>query len=80
MVHFVMSFELSSFLGDPQIEEFRKLKKIKLLEVGQHFKLPVNSSQKKGKIKKVVVVYLVDEEILPEEALERTSKGLSLRD
>ena len=62
-----MSFELSSFLKEPQIDE---LKKTELLEVGQHFKLAVNSS---GEIKKVVLAYLVDEEILPKEALERTS-------
>ena len=30
-----MSFNLSSFLEEPHIEEFRKLKKTELLEVGQ---------------------------------------------
>jgi len=38
-LHFVlsiitMSFELSSFLEEPQIEEFSKLKKTELLKVG----------------------------------------------
>jgi len=55
-----------------------------LLEVGQHFKLAVNSSQTKGEIKKVVLAYLVDEEMLPEESLERASsvsgeQGLELK-
>ena len=45
------------------------------MQVGQHFKLPLNSSQTKGEIKKVVVAYLVDKDILPEEALEGTSVG-----
>lgn len=77
-----MSFEVGTFLEEPQIEEFRKLKKSELLEVGQHFKLSVNSSQTKGEIKKVVLAYLVDEEILPEEALDRTNAsdhGLELK-
>jgi len=52
-----------------------------LLEVGQHFKF---SSQMRGEIMKLVLAYLVDEEILPEEALERTSsvsdeQGLELK-
>ena len=47
----------------------------KYMQVGQHFKLPLNSSQTKGEIKKVVVAYLVDKDILPEEALEGTSVG-----
>ena len=51
--------------------------------MAQHFKLAVSSSQTKGEIRKVVLAYLVDEEILPEETLEGTSvsgeQGLSLR-
>ena len=51
--------------------------------MSQHFKLAVNSSHTKGEIKKVVLAYLVDEEILPEEALEGTSvsgeQGLELK-
>jgi len=64
---------LSSFLKEPQIDEFIKSKKTELLELGQHFKLAVNLPQMNGEIKKIVLAYLVDEEILPEEALERTS-------
>ena len=77
-----MSFNLSSFLEEPHIEEFRKFKKTELLELGQHFKLSVNSSQLKGEIRKLVLAYLVDEENLPEEALEGTGgsdQGLELK-
>ena len=76
-----MSFNLSSFLEEPHIEEFHKLK-TELLELGQHFKLSVNSSQSKGEIRKLVLAYLVDEEILPEESLEGTGvsdQGLELK-
>jgi len=65
-----------------QIEEFRKLKKTELLEVGQHLKLPVNLSQTNGEIKKVVVAYLRIYYL--KRALEGTSvggeQGLDLRD
>ena len=50
----------------------RKLEKTELLEGSQYFKFPVNSE---GEIEKVVVAYLVDEEILPEKALEGTRVG-----
>ena len=72
-----MSFNLSSFLEEPHIGEFRKLKKTELLELGQHFKLSVNSSQSKGEIRKLVLAYLVDEGILPEEALVLVIKVLN---
>jgi len=43
--------------------------------VGQHFKLPVTLLKTKGEIEKVALSYLVDEELLPEQALEGTSVG-----
>ena len=63
-----MSFNLQSFVGEPQMEEFNSLKKAELF--AQHFKLTVNTSMGKGEIKKIVLNHLVEEELLPEEELE----------
>ena len=67
-----MSFNLQSFVGEPQMEEFNSLKKVELLQVAQHFKLTVNNSTGKGEIKKIVLNHLVEEE-LPEEELENVN-------
>ena len=75
-----MSSEVASFLEEPQIEDFRKFKKTELLELGQHYKLTVSSSQTKTEIRKIVLAHLVDEEIFSEELLEVSADpGLELK-
>ena len=65
-----MSFNLDTFVAEPRLDEFNRLKKANLLLIGQHYKLAVNSSMGKGDIKKLILNYLVEEEIFPEEDLE----------
>ena len=68
-----MSFNLQSFVGEPRMEEFNSLKKAELQQVAQHFKLTVNTSMGEGKIKKIALNHLVEEELLPEEELENVN-------
>ena len=65
-----MSFNLDTFVAEPRLNEFNGLKKANLLLIGQHYKLAVNSSMGKEDIKKLILNYLVAEEIFPEEDLE----------
>ena len=58
-----MLFNLDSFVAEPQLDEFNVLKKAKLLQIGQHYNLTVNLSMGKRDIKKLVLNYLVEEEI-----------------
>jgi len=59
-----MSFDVESFLASPTLEVFNSLKKAELLLVAQHYKLSVASSMGKGEIKKTVLSYLMEEELL----------------
>lgn len=64
---------LKSFVAEPRLDEFNGLKKLDLLQVGQYYKLLVNTYMSKGDIKKVVLNFLIEEEIFPEDDLECTS-------
>ena len=68
-----MSFNIQTFVGEPQMEEFNNLKKAELLQVAQFYKLTVTSPMGKGEIKKVMLTHLVEEELLPEEELEKVN-------
>ena len=68
-----MSFNLDTFIAELRLDEFNGLKKADLLQIRQHYKLTVNLSMGKGDIKKLVLNYLVEEEIFPEEDLERVA-------
>ena len=46
-----MLFNLDSFVAELRLDEFNRLKKINLLQIGQHYKLAVNLSMGKGDIK-----------------------------
>ena len=62
-----MSFNLDTFVAESRRDEFSGLKKADLLQIGQHYKLALNLSLGKGDIKKLVLNYLVKEEIFPED-------------
>ena len=68
-----MSFNLEDFVAELRLDEFNRLKKADLIQLGQHYKLSVNSSMGKADIKNVVLNYLVNKEIFPEDDLERTT-------
>ena len=56
-----MSFNLDTFIAEPQLDEFNGLKKVDLLQIRQHYKLAVNLSMGKGDIKKLILNYFVKE-------------------
>ena len=60
-----MSFEVGKVTSAPSLEELNTLKKAELLKLVNHYELTVSSSMPKSQIKKIVVAYLVDEEIIP---------------
>ena len=42
-----MLFNLDTFVAEPRLDIFNGLKKADLLQIGQHYKLVVNSSMEK---------------------------------
>ena len=59
-----MSFELENFVSSPSLEVINSLKKVSLLVVTQHYELSVNESMSKAQIKKSIIEYLQDKELL----------------
>ena len=59
-----MSFDLEHFVSSPSLEVINSLKKANLLVIAQHYELSVNESMSKAQIKKSIVEYLQDEELL----------------
>ena len=66
---FKMEFKLDEFLENPSLEEFGKLRKAPLVEIGEHFGLDVKMTMRKQELKNTVIQGLVDEEVFGEEAL-----------
>ena len=67
----IILFNLDSFVAELRLEKSNELKIVNLLQIGQYFKVAVNLSMGKGDIKKLVLNYLVENEIFTEEDLER---------
>ena len=63
-------FSVNSFVAEPTLSLLNSLKKSQLTELANYYKLPVSGSMKKGEIKKLITVYLIDEELVPEEDRE----------
>ena len=61
------TFTLEAFVEEPTLQAINLLKKSQLLEVANYYKVEVNSSQKKSEVKQVLIDYLIDEEIIPED-------------
>ena len=68
-----MSFNMDTFMVELWLYKFNGLKKADLLQTKQHYKLAVNSSMGKGYIKKLILNYLIEEQIFPKEDLERVA-------
>ena len=60
------TFELERFVSSPTLEELTSLTKVNLLAVALHYKLSVTEAMSKAQIKKFVVQYLQEEEMLSE--------------
>ena len=65
-----MSFSVESFVDSPKLSALMSLKKAELTTLAQHYKLEVPSTMKKSDIRKMLVDYLVDEEIVSEDEAE----------
>ena len=61
------SFSVEDFVRDPTLRVIHSLKKSQLIDIAKHYKLEVDSSQKKGEVKQLLVSFLTDEEIIPED-------------
>ena len=59
-----MSSDIENFVSSPSLEVINILKKANLLVIVQHYELSVNESMSKAQIKKSIVQYLQDEELL----------------
>ena len=64
-----MSSNLNTFVAQPQLDEFNRLKKADLRQIGQHYKLAVNSSMGKEILRNL----LSRRRDFPEEDLERVT-------
>ena len=62
-----MSFELGRFVSLPTSQEISSLKKANMLTIAQHYKLSVNDAITKAQIKKSIMQYLHDEELVSDE-------------
>ena len=60
-------FSVESFVAEPTLSLLSSLKKPQLIEIANHYELSVTGTMKKGEIKRLITVYLTDEELVPEE-------------
>ena len=58
-----MVFEVDTFLINPVVEEFGKLKRSELLVLARYFELEVESSMRKQEIKNILIECLVETNI-----------------
>ena len=70
-------FSVKEFVKEPLLRVTNSLKKLQLIEVGTHYKLEVDASMKKGEVKRLLVEFLIDEEILPEDVENSSVTPLS---
>jgi len=82
----IMSFNVESFISSPKLSTLVLLKKTDLVALAQHYKLDVTSTMMKCNIWKMLMEYLMEEEIVSdkEDMLTSTSvvelKKLELKD
>ena len=60
-------FHLKSFVAKPTLRSLSLLKKSQLIEVANYYEFSI---VKKGEIKKLITVHLIDEELVMEEEIE----------
>ena len=71
-------FDIDAFTSKPTLLVLDSLKKTDLLALAQHYKLSINTTQKKGDVKKLVQDNLIDEELVPEEEIESLEPSTTL--
>ena len=60
-------FSVKEFVKEPSLRVINSLKKLQLIKVGTHYKVEVDASMKKGEVKRLLIEFLIDEEIIPED-------------
>ena len=60
----VMSFSVEEFAAAPRLATLASLKKSELMLIATHYKLEIAGGTHKADVRKVIVSYLVDEEIV----------------
>ena len=63
-------FNLDTFINEPSLQVVRTLKKSHLQQIASHFKLSSTSTTRKDELCKMVMQFLVDEELVPEENID----------
>ena len=72
-----MPFDLKSFVDSPNIEELNTLKKSEMVQIAKEFSLDYNTKMRKDEIKKIIGIYLVDENYCKESDLEDLNFSIS---
>ena len=60
-------FRVKSFVAEPTLQVLNTLMKHQLTEVANSYKLAITGSMKKREIKRLLIDYLIDEELVPED-------------
>lgn len=63
-------FNLETFVTEHSLQVVRTLKKGQLQQIATHFKLSTTTATRKSELCKLVMEYLVDEELVPKEIIE----------
>jgi len=63
-------FNIKTFVEEPTLKVVKALKKAELIQVAQHYKLEASSALKKSELKRLVIEYLVEEEVVSEDDSE----------
>ena len=63
-------FNLETFVNEPSLQVVRTLKKSYLQQIASYFKLSTDTTIRKDELCKIVIKFLVDEELVPEETIE----------
>ena len=70
-------FDLEEFVTNPTHEELINIRKVDWVEIAKHYNIGYTTTMRKEELKNVVVENLVDQQILPEIALQTlTPAGL----
>jgi len=65
-----VDFDLETFVNEPSLQVVQTLKESHLQELAAHFKLSTTIMARKKELRKLVMGYLVEEELVPEESIE----------
>ena len=74
-----MSFNLEDFIAHPSKEELDLLLKPQLRQVVQQLKIEREENAKKAELKRLILYYLVEEDLIPDDELDSASSEVEIR-